>query len=211
MLALSGCASRQTIVVKPIAPTKAIFYFFEDDKEVYNVLANIGRNGVAKANEKREGDGKTPSGVYSVTALFGEDDATVEMSYIKADEKTICVDDSNSTHYNKIIDKTSVATDFAGFEEMKRNDGQYAFGAVIDYNADGSKGMGSCIFIHIEKEPNAPTAGCVSLGAADMKRLFFGANRLQGAKRPQIAIAYDDKEFSQLLSKLGLRQANNTP
>lgn len=206
MLALSGCAPRQTIVVKPIASTKAIFYFFEDDKEIYNVLANIGRNGVAKANEKREGDGKTPSGTYSVTALFGEGDATADMPYIKSDEKTVCVDDSNSTHYNKIIDKTSVAADFASFEEMKRNDGQYAFGAVIDYNADGSKGMGSCIFIHIEKEPDAPTAGCVSLGAADMKRLFFGASRLQSVKRPKIAIAYDEEEFARLLAEFGLRQ-----
>lgn len=205
LFALTGCVSTQTIVVKPIAPTKAVFYFFEDGEEIYSVLANIGRNGVAKANEKREGDGKTPSGIYEITGLFGDDDIAVNMPYIKADEKIICVDDPNSTYYNKIIDKTIQKSDYNSFEDMKRDDKQYSFGAVIGYNKYGLKNMGSCIFIHIEKELDSSTAGCVSLSATDMKRLFFGQNKLQSAKKPQIAIVYDDDEFEQLLSKLRLR------
>lgn len=187
-LSLIGCGSSQVLLVVPFEKTKARAHFFEDGKEIYSVVGNIGRNGVAAINEKREGDGKTPLGKYEITALFGYFDQNASMPYIKANENLICVDDPNSAHYDQIIDKRAAQGEFKSFEEMKREDSQYSYGALISYNKHKEPGKGSCIFIHIEKEPNSPTAGCLSLKEEDVKRLFFGEHRLKIEKRPVIII-----------------------
>lgn len=197
---MTGCGTRQLLVVKPIEKSKAVLYFYEDGKKLYETSANIGRNGVAEDGKKREGDGKTPFGIYEITTLFGYGDNDVDMPYIKADENVICVDDVASENYNRIVDRRDIKTDYSSFEDMKRNDAQYEYGAVIAYNETGVKGAGSCIFIHVEKQPNSPTAGCVSLKIDDMKRLFFGENRLHAAKKPSIAILKNSEEFERFIS-----------
>ena len=40
--------------------------------EPFNAV--IGKNGFATAGEKREGDGKTPSGIFALQMTFGYDD-----------------------------------------------------------------------------------------------------------------------------------------
>jgi L,D-peptidoglycan transpeptidase YkuD (ErfK/YbiS/YcfS/YnhG family) len=188
VLALTGCAPKQTIEVRGVGGQKASFVFFDDGIKALETTANIGRNGIAKIGEKREGDGKTPSGTYEITMLFGYDEQAVDMPYIKADDN-ICVDDEKSRYYNQIIDANKSEKEWESYEEMKRKDHQYRYGAVIGYNADGVKGLGSCIFIHIKKDENSPTAGCVGLSEDEMKRLFF---KLKSGARPVITILHGE-------------------
>ena len=54
---------------------------------------------------------------------------------------------------------------------MKRNDGQYELGVVVAHNSMGIKGQGSCIFLHVQKEEDAPTAGCTSMKLEDLKKI----------------------------------------
>jgi len=62
-------------------------------------------------------------------------------------------------------------------EPMRRDlhangDQRYRLGFVIEHNADGLAGGGSCIFAHLWKAPGEPTAGCTAMDPAAMDRLL---------------------------------------
>ena len=113
--------------------------------------AVIGKNGFAPAGEKREGDGKTPSGIYPLKMTFGYDETIkTKMPYRQALADDIWVDDPNADDYNRWVKKQE--TQAASYEIMKRDDNLYKYGIVIEYNTDPViKGNGSAIFLHIWK------------------------------------------------------------
>jgi L,D-peptidoglycan transpeptidase YkuD (ErfK/YbiS/YcfS/YnhG family) len=78
-------------------------------------------------------------------------------------------DDPVASRYNR-----PVRLPFAGsHERMWRQDRLYDLGLVIDYNLrPAHKGRGSAIFIHIMASGKTPTAGCVALHPADLRRLL---------------------------------------
>lgn len=145
--------------------------------------AVIGRNGFAPTGEKREGDGKTPSGIYPLKTTFGYD-ATIgtKMSYRQALADDIWVDDANADDYNRWVKKTE--THAASYEIMKREDNLYKYGIVIEYNTDPIiKGNGSAIFLHIWNAEGIPTAGCVAVSEEDIIKIL---NWLDPAASPLI-------------------------
>ncbi len=185
---LSGCGVKQQIVVKQESNNtkKATLYFYENGKLLSSFDAVVGRNGIAKNGEKREGDGKTPSGNFPITTTFGKKLPTNQkMPFFKTEANIYCIDDIKSKYYNKIIHSDKIEKDFDSFEYMLRSDGQYDIGAVIGYNESGERGKGSCIFIHIQKDSGSPTAGCVALSKEDLNSLL---NRLDASKNPHIRI-----------------------
>jgi L,D-peptidoglycan transpeptidase YkuD (ErfK/YbiS/YcfS/YnhG family) len=57
-------------------------------------------------------------------------------------------------------------------DSMWRDDNLYDLTFVLDYNFSRRwKGAGSAIFFHIARPGLTPTAGCVAIRAADMRRL----------------------------------------
>jgi len=138
--------------------------------EPFNAV--IGKKGFASAGEKREGDGKTPSGVYPLELTFGYDEsAKTKMPYRQALKDDIWVDDPNSEDYNRWTKKQE--TKAASYEIMKRNDDLYKYGIIIEYNTDPViKGNGSAIFLHIWKGKGIPTAGCVAVSEEDIIKIL---------------------------------------
>jgi L,D-peptidoglycan transpeptidase YkuD (ErfK/YbiS/YcfS/YnhG family) len=67
------------------------------------------------------------------------------------------------------------------FETMRRDDKQYELGVVVSHNKDQVKQAGSCIFLHVQKSKDAPTAGCTSMSLDKMKKIV---NWLDGSKNP---------------------------
>ena len=134
--------------------------------------AVIGKNGFAPAEEKREGDGKTPSGIYPLTMTFGYDaNIRTKMPYRQALVYDIWVDDPQADDYNRWtkIQETKAAS----YEMMKREDDQYKYGVVIEYNTDPViKGNGSAIFLHIWKGEALPTAGCVAVSEENIIKII---------------------------------------
>ncbi|MGE4399844.1 MAG: L,D-transpeptidase [Campylobacterales bacterium] len=184
---LSGCADKQNIVVIPLEHnnSKATVELYENGVKKMTFKALLGRNGVAKIGKKQEGDGKTPSGKYPLTALFGNNNGNQKMPFIKTHPNLYCIDDSKSMSYNKIIDANKTVKDYDSFEYMLREDGQYDVGAVIDYNEKGEPMRGSCIFIHIQKSDTSPTAGCIALRKEDIVKLL---NAIDKTKNPTVEI-----------------------
>lgn len=138
---------------------------------------------------KREGDGRSPAGVFAITALFGEGRPdgllarAARLPYLAATAGLKAIDDPASRYYNRIVDRSAVARpDWASCEDMLRDDGRYAVGAVVAHNAEPPlPGAGSCIFLHVRESAGAPTAGCTALALADMREL---AGWLDGAAAP---------------------------
>ena len=55
---------------------------------------------------------------------------------------------------------------------MKRDDDQYKIGIVVEYNPQKTQGAGSCIFLHVEKSQQHPTAGCTSMSYKDLYKIL---------------------------------------
>ena len=83
--------------------------------------ALIGKNGFAPPGEKKEGDVRTPSGVFALKRAFGyAAEIDTRLSYRQAGDDDIWVDDCNSPDYNRWGRKGE--TSATSFEQMKLND-----------------------------------------------------------------------------------------
>lgn len=126
---------------------------------------------------KREGDRRSPAGVFSLSAVYGyapESEASqFAMPYIATDSTTVCVDDPRSVYYNMIVRKTNVSSiDWIHAERMFFSASYYRWGVVIDHNQDPRiPGDGSCIFIHVWGSPTETTTGCTSLREEDVLKI----------------------------------------
>ena len=118
---------------------------------------------------KREGDKRTPAGIYAFTSTFGFGDANRPGHIRLASGRHYCVDDVRSPHYGRIVSK-SVAGDGISGEEMATIP-HYKRGIVIDYPPLSQSRAGSCIFIHIWEGEGIGTDGCVALPEARVAHL----------------------------------------
>ena len=138
--------------------------------EPFNAV--LGRNGLAALGEKREGDGKTPSGIYPLKMTFGYDESIgTKMPYRQALDDDLWVDDPQADDYNRWVKKSE--TRASSYERMRRDDNLYKYGIVIEYNTDPIiKGNGSAIFLHIWKGEGLPTVGCVAVSEEDIIKIM---------------------------------------
>lgn len=139
----------------------------------------IGKNGMTF--EKKEGDLKTPAGIYKIGPIFGFAAAPLagmKMPYQQLTSATVCVDDTQSQYYGKIVEENKVKTDWNSGEQM-RTVPLYQWGAVIQYNMNSPQpGAGSCIFMHIWRAPNLGTAGCVAMAKNNLVKVLKWMNPL---------------------------------
>jgi L,D-peptidoglycan transpeptidase YkuD (ErfK/YbiS/YcfS/YnhG family) len=135
-------------------------------------VAWIGRNGMAPAGAKREGDGRTPSGTFGFGFFFGVDpDPGVRFSYRRIDASDFWDDDPSSPLYNEWVDDRD-ANPGAAPEPMDVS--AYDYGTVIAYNTARTPGLGSAIFLHINI--GTPTAGCVTLPVSELLEILRWLN-----------------------------------
>ena len=190
MLALSSCSTitprsfkdldgavSQVIVVHPVNTDSDQAQLSTWQKQndtwhrLYVVSAVIGRNGLAAVGEKKEGDGKTPSGVYPLGPSFGYASSIgTGLPYRQSGDLDFWVDDVRSIQYNQWVRGTPAA---GSFERMKRRDGLYRYGVVIGYNMNPIiPGAGSAIFMHVWRRYNSPTSGCVALNQRYLRKIL---------------------------------------
>lgn len=164
------------VVGNPTDPAKTTLTYFEKDKngmmqQVFSVEAVSGMNGIS--TDKKEGDKKTPQGVYSFTSAFGmkENPGSI-LSYRKVVDGDNFVDDSNSKYYNRLVNDREVARDWNSAENLIRQAPHYNYALVLNYNPDCIPGKGSAIFLHCPKSSNnTGTSGCISVPEDRAKEL----------------------------------------
>ena len=142
----------------------------------------LGPAGVVR--RKREGDGGTPAGRFRLLWAFYRPDRKrpaaggVPRRVLRRDQGWC--EDPRSPIYNRPV---RLPVGFA-CDAMWRADDLYDLTFVLDYNFTARrKGAGSAIFFHLARPGLTPTAGCVAISAADMRRL---APRLSGRAIMQI-------------------------
>ncbi len=125
---------------------------------------------------KHEGDGCSPIGKFSLGKIFSYHEiADLKMPFEQVDVNDLCVDDINSQYYNLLIDDDTIMNkDYKSFERMEREDMQYEYGVWVNYNtAPQISGAGSCIFLHIWKDPTHATSGCTAMSKENMLKLIY--------------------------------------
>ena len=137
----------------------------------------VGKNGIAwdpletpvvPGPTKKEGDGRSPAGVFSLGKAFGyapaADASWLKRAYLPVAEGIECVDDPASAVYNQIVDRRTIQKpDWASAERMREVGEAYRWGVVVNYNTPAVASRGSCIFLHIGGEGGRGTAGCTAM------------------------------------------------
>jgi len=159
--------TNQILVVAAKGDSAEVSLHEKDDKgiwkEVLSTEADIGRNGIGKT---KEGDGKTPTGVYNFTFAFGiKDNPGTNFEYVEVDDSHYWVDDSSSKYYNQFVSIKDVEKDWDSAEHIMSAEESYHYVLATDYNAKCEPGVGSAIFMHC-----TPTggAGCIAISEESM-------------------------------------------
>ncbi len=135
---------------------------------VFETTGNIGRNGLGK---EREGDGKTPVGIFSITEAFGNrSDPGCILPYTHCDSNWYWVDDSDSRYYNKFVSTDDVDADWSSAEHINSIGSAYNYVLALSYNEDCIPGKGSAIFLHCTS--GSSTAGCIAIQQEYMRTLM---------------------------------------
>lgn len=136
----------------------------------FRIPCALGPAGVVR--RKREGDGGTPAGRFRLLWGYFRPDRPraaaggVPLRPLRRD--TGWCEDPASRNYNRPVRAPSRdATD-----RMWRQDGLYDLVFVLDQNfSQRAKGRGSAVFFHHARPDLSPTAGCVAISPAAMRRL----------------------------------------
>lgn len=123
---------------------------------------------------KREGDGRSPAGVFEIGMAYGYAPAREDLSlaYAQATPDLRCVDDSRSRHYNRVVSTTATDVDWSSAEHMRRDDELYVLTILVEHNTVQTEpGAGSCIFIHLWDGPEQGMTGCTAMSLDALNEL----------------------------------------
>lgn len=136
--------------------------------QLYETEGFVGRNGIDKT---REGDGRTPSGTYNLSAAFGiEPDPGANLPYLQVTKYHYWCGTSGSQYYNQLVDTRWIdRAPQSGDEVLINYGGYYDYCLFIDYNASGEAGKGSCIFLHCAAGKDS-TSGCIAIPRDAMRQ-----------------------------------------
>lgn len=139
--------------------------------EQFRTSGFCGLNGMAA--DKREGDKRTPTGVYQFVNAFGilANPGSV-LPYKQVDEYDFWVDDGKSRYYNQMVSTREVAADWTSAEPLVAVDPAYNYALALNYNTDArTPGRGSAIFLHGLDPRKDWTSGCIAIPEDKVKLL----------------------------------------
>jgi L,D-peptidoglycan transpeptidase YkuD (ErfK/YbiS/YcfS/YnhG family) len=131
----------------------------------------LGRTGI-RAN-KFEGDGATPRGRFRLIRLWWRSDrhphppTLLPVRRLTAD--LAWCENSSDRRYNRPFHRSPRE---AG-DRLWRDDHLYDFVIELDHNTRPRiAGRGSAVFVHVARPERSPTAGCVAVRVAELRRLL---------------------------------------
>jgi L,D-peptidoglycan transpeptidase YkuD (ErfK/YbiS/YcfS/YnhG family) len=128
---------------------------------------------------KREGDWRSPAGVFMIGGVWGYQDSirkNPKLFYRKITPRDLWVEDPASPQYNRnVILDHEPATAWEKKQQMKQNDPAHALKLFIGHNTPPKAvpGAGSSIFFHIWRGGGTKTtAGCTTMDEAKLRALI---------------------------------------
>lgn len=165
--------------------------------------------------QKREGDGRSPAGVFAIGPAFGYGArAETSLDYLPMQATSWCMDVPGSPLYNQIVDSREVGdAAVEGSSERMRldlqttGDDRYKIGFVIQHNPLNVSGKGSCIFAHLWGNPDKTTAGCTAMNEPVMQETLAWLSPAAHAVFVQLTDAdYDARQAAwRLPARAGFR------
>lgn len=143
----------------------------------------LGRTGI-RAN-KFEGDGATPRGRFRPLRLWWRADRTRRPPTLlpaqRIEPQLAWCEDTGDRRYNRPFWRSAEEPG----DRLWRHDHLYDLVVEINHNTRPRVARrGSAVFLHVARPERTPTAGCVALDAAALRRLLAGLS-----PRTRIAIA----------------------
>ena len=162
------------IIVVAVSDGEARLCMYENGNESWQLVleseAVIGKNGLGKT---KEGDGKTPVGVFLFVKAFGIlDNPGTQMEYIKVDKSHYWVDDSESNYYNQLVSTDEIMVDWMSAEHIVEFEESYHYVLATSYNMEKISGKGSAVFLHCTSEKSEATAGCIAVPEVYMREII---------------------------------------
>jgi L,D-peptidoglycan transpeptidase YkuD (ErfK/YbiS/YcfS/YnhG family) len=135
------------------------------------IAAALGRSGIAA--DKREGDGATPAGRFRPVRLWWRRDRLPRPRTSLPVRPIGLADgwceDPADRRYNRAVKFPPGAQ----CDRLLRDDALYDMVIEIDHNVRPRiAGRGSAVFIHVAKAGLGPTAGCIAMPSAALRRLL---------------------------------------
>ena len=142
---------------------------------------------------KREGDHKSPAGIFRVGEAFGyapHEPEGWKTHYLPITPSTQCVDDARSRFYNQILDSSRVTADWKSAEHMRDAGEAYRWGIVIEHNSAPAQAQGgSCVFMHIWSGPGSGTEGCTAMPEPQIESILGWLNPQAGPLLVQMPLS----------------------
>ena len=158
----------------------------------------LGRNGLIwglglhsnarGASIKKEGDGRSPAGVFAIGGLWVTHKTPVKhhssIPYIKVGPNDLWITNTNDArYYNRHVRLDHPAkTEWELKEQMRQTDYPHSIQMLICHNTPERTGgvqvgRGSSIFFHIwRNEGKSPTAGCTSMEEKNLRTIIARLN-----------------------------------
>jgi L,D-peptidoglycan transpeptidase YkuD (ErfK/YbiS/YcfS/YnhG family) len=167
---------------------------------------------------KREGDGKSPAGIFALGTAFGSASQPLpglKVPYLSLTPSIECVDDPSSKYYNRIVDRSVIAPDWTSSEHMRNFSESYRWGIVVDHNGIEVEGIGnppepgsgSCVFLHIWHGHGQGTVGCTAMSQVDLEALLTW---LEPASTP-LLVQLPEPTYEWLIKRWMLPELIKTP
>ena len=158
----------QLFVVAGVSGTTAYASMHEKDgngnwKQIITTPGYIGKHGLGKT---KEGDARTPVGVFRFTKAFGiADDPGCKIPYEKVNDDDYWSGDPRCGHeYNEMVDIKDIPDlDTEDSEHIVDYNVHYQYCMNIGYNEEDVPGEGSAIFLHCLGPDKPYTGGCVAI------------------------------------------------
>jgi L,D-peptidoglycan transpeptidase YkuD (ErfK/YbiS/YcfS/YnhG family) len=155
--------------------------------------------GVRATNEpgprKREGDGRSPAGVFALGTIYGNDarlPAGADFPFHQVTADDAWPDDPANPFYNQhvIVDGRNPPPWFAS-QRMRTGDPAYRWRVEIRHNADPIEpGAGSATFFHIRRGESRRTSGCTTMAEDALAELVIW---LRAAAQPHYVLLPRDE------------------
>ncbi len=162
----------------------------------------------AGATTKREGDGRSPAGIFRIGGLWVTNETPVKhhrrLPEVKVGPADLWVSDPRFPQlYNRHVRlEHPASTPWELQEQMRQTDYPHSIKLLICHNKEDTPGRpvvgaGSSIFFHIwRRNGGAPTAGCTSMAEENLRALIA---RLKPTLKP-VYILLPRQEYARLRS-----------